>query len=86
MILNNAWSLLFRWLAQQQGSAHFPHLAMAYPKCVHSQCVGDVALVTEQQTNTNTVMPPQAGSWLPVCFHPIDHLLLSMLCKPLTAP
>lgn len=61
MILNNAWSLLFRWLAQQQGSAHFPHLAMAYPKCVHSQCVGDVALVTEQQTNTNTVMPPQAG-------------------------
>jgi hypothetical protein len=33
---------------------------MACPKSDHSQCVGDVAL-SEQQTNTNTVMQPQHG-------------------------
>lgn len=51
--------LLFRWLADQQGSARLPHLAMASPNCHDRHSLGDVVLFTEQQTNTNTVMQPQ---------------------------
>lgn len=60
MILNNARSLFFRWLADQAGICRPLHLAMASPNCDDSHWVGDV-LFAEQQTNTNTVMQPRAS-------------------------
>lgn len=47
-------ALSSRWLGPKQGFAHFLHLAMACQKSGQSQCVGDVALVTEQRMNTRT--------------------------------
>lgn len=60
MILNNARSLFFRWLADHAGICRPLHLAMASPNCDDSHWVCDV-LFTEQQTNTNTVMQPRAS-------------------------